>query len=110
MIGATLEAALSANGHSVQRRVTGQLGLDVAASYAPELVLLDLGLLDLDGFAVCRELRTVLPSAVIVLLTARRDQLDIVSGLESGADDYLTKAVQRGRVARARASAFQAYG
>ena len=91
VIGATLETALRANGHSVERRQTGRSGLAAAVEFDPELVLLDLGLPDLDGLTVCRELRTVLPSAVIVLLTARRDQLDIVSGLESGADDYLTK-------------------
>ncbi len=91
VIGASLESALRANGHSVQLRRAGRPGLDCAAEFEPELVLLDLGLPDLDGLTVCRELRMVLPSTVIVLLTARRDQLDIVSGLESGADDYLTK-------------------
>ena len=90
-IGATLESALHANGHSVVWRRSGRSGLDVARDHVPELVLLDLGLPDLDGLTVCRELRTMLPSVVIVLLTARREQIDIVSGLESGADDYLTK-------------------
>lgn len=91
VIGSGLETALRANGHSVERRMDGRSGLAEAEKLVPELVLLDLGLPDLDGLTVCRELRTLLPSAVIVLLTARRDQLDIVSGLESGADDYLTK-------------------
>jgi DNA-binding response OmpR family regulator len=91
VIGATLESALRANGHRVQWCRSGLAGITAAAELEPELVLLDLGLPDLDGLTVCRELRTLLPSTVIVLLTARRDQLDIVSGLESGADDYLTK-------------------
>lgn len=91
VIGQALESALRANGHTVERRLTGTSGLGAASGFTPDLVLLDLGLPDLDGLTVCRELRTLLPSSVIVLLTARREQLDIVSGLESGADDYLTK-------------------
>ena len=91
VIGEALESALRANGHRVERRLTGESGLGAASGFAPDLVLLDLGLPDLDGLTVCRELRTLLPASVIVLLTARRAQLDIVSGLESGADDYLTK-------------------
>ncbi|MGO4691201.1 response regulator transcription factor [Glaciibacter sp. 2TAF33] len=91
VIGATLEAALRAGGYGVERYQSGLAGLAAVAAFEPELVLLDLGLPDLDGLTVCRELRVLLPSAVIVLVTARREQLDIVSGLESGADDYLTK-------------------
>ncbi|MCU1469305.1 MAG: two component transcriptional regulator, winged helix family [Glaciihabitans sp.] len=90
-IGDTLRSALTANGYDVRLAVTGRSGLNVARIHAPELVLLDLGLPDLDGFSVCRDLRALLPSTVIVLLTARGDPLDIVSGLESGADDYLVK-------------------
>lgn len=63
----------------------------VLARKPADLVLLDLGLPDLDGLVVCRELRSMVPSAILVALTARREQLDIVAGLESGADDYLTK-------------------
>jgi len=91
VIGMTLESALRASGYSVERRQDGASGLTAASHVAPDLVLLDLGLPDIDGFTVCRELRMLHPSLVIVLLTARHDQLDIVSGLESGADDYLTK-------------------
>lgn len=91
VIGETLESALRANGLAVERQRDGWAALRSARARAPDLVLLDLGLPDRDGLAVCRELRMILPTAVIVLLTARREQLDIVSGLESGADDYLTK-------------------
>jgi DNA-binding response OmpR family regulator len=90
-IGTTLRSALAANGHDVRLAATGGDGLSVARIHAPELILLDLGLPDLDGFSVCRDLRSLLPFTVIVLLTARGDQLDVVSGLESGADDYLVK-------------------
>ncbi|MBG6214751.1 DNA-binding response OmpR family regulator [Cryobacterium sp. CAN_C3] len=91
VIGMTLESSLRASGFSAERRQNGASGLAAASRVAPDLVLLDLGLPDIDGFTVCRELRMLHPSLVIVLLTARHDQLDIVSGLESGADDYLTK-------------------
>ena len=59
-----------------------------------DLVLLDLGLPDLDGVEVCRQLRTAQPEAVIVILTARDEEMDVIVGLEAGADDYLTKPVR----------------
>ncbi|MCU1569359.1 MAG: two-component system response regulator [Naasia sp.] len=90
-IGSTLTSALRANGYAVVWEKEGGSALRSAERAAPDLVLLDLGLPDLEGLVVCRELRALLPSAVIVILTSRRDQLDVVSGLESGADDYLTK-------------------
>jgi DNA-binding response OmpR family regulator len=90
-IGAALESALGAAGHSVIWKRDGSTALQSARAAAPDLVLLDLGLPDVDGLTICRELRMLLSSAVIVVLTARREQIDIVSGLESGADDYLTK-------------------
>jgi DNA-binding response OmpR family regulator len=90
-IGSVLVSGLNANGYSVQWQLTGRGGLNQAAAADADLVLLDLGLPDLDGLDVCRELRNILPGAVIVVLTARRETLDVVSGLESGADDYLTK-------------------
>ena len=71
---------------------TGRDGLGLAASSPPDLVLLDLGLPDLDGVEVCRRLRSTLPAAVIVVLTARTDEIDVVVALEAGADDYLTKS------------------
>jgi DNA-binding response OmpR family regulator len=111
VIGATLESALRAGGYGVERHRSGLAGISAATAFVPELVLLDLGLPDLDGLTVCRELRTLLPSAVIVLLTARRDQLDIVSGLESGADDYLTKPFSAVELlARLRAHLRRAHG
>lgn len=90
-IASTLESALRVAGHSVVRAATGRAGIDAAIAHEPQLVLLDLGLPDLDGLSVCREIRNLLPGTVIVLLTARREELDVVAGLESGADDYLTK-------------------
>jgi DNA-binding response OmpR family regulator len=90
-IGSTVTSALSANGYEATWKRDGRSGLRAAAEQKPDLVLLDLGLPDLDGLVVCRELKAVVPSAVLVIVTSRRDQLDVVAGLESGADDYLTK-------------------
>ena len=90
-IGASLEAALGANGHQVEWQRSGSSGLASVGGAGPDLVLLDLGLPDLDGLDVCRRLRLACPEAVIVVLTARRDEMDVVAGLESGADDYLFK-------------------
>jgi DNA-binding response OmpR family regulator len=90
-IGAALESALGVAGHSVIWSRDGGAALESARLAAPDLVLLDLGLPDVDGLTICRELRMLLSTTVIVVLTARHEQIDIVSGLESGADDYLTK-------------------
>src|SRR3954447_24890911 len=90
-IGELLAAALAANGHRVERRRTGTEGLRAARTGPVDLVLLDLGLPDIDGVAVCRDLKRLQPQSVFVMLTARRDEMDVVEGLEAGADDYLTK-------------------
>jgi DNA-binding response OmpR family regulator len=90
-IGSLLEAALAANGHQVDWQRTGLSALAAADQTGVDLVLLDLGLPDSEGLDVCRQLRRSRPGAVIVVLTARRDEMDVVAGLESGADDYLFK-------------------
>ena len=59
--------------------------------HRPALVLLDLGLPDLDGVEVCRRLRAEDPTVPIVILTARHAEVDVVLGLDAGADDYVTK-------------------
>jgi DNA-binding response OmpR family regulator len=90
-IGALLQSALRANGHDVTWQRTGGSAIAAASESSYELTLLDLGLPDIDGVEVCRELRARDAACVIVLLTARRDEMDVVVGLEAGADDYLTK-------------------
>lgn len=90
-IGQLLVSALEANGHRVTWRGTGTEALQSVRSDCFELALLDLGLPDVDGIDVCRELKRRQPECVVVVLTARRDEMDVVEGLESGADDYLTK-------------------
>src|SRR3954462_12983200 len=90
-IGAALESGLRSHGHQVWWQRTARGALDAAGRRAFDLVLLDLGLPDLDGVEVCRRLRLAQPSAVLVILTARQGEIDVVVGLEAGADDYLTK-------------------
>jgi DNA-binding response OmpR family regulator len=90
-IGNLLESALRANGHEVSWQRTGRSAIAAAREAQYDLALLDLGLPDMDGVEVCRELRAASPGCVIVMLTARRDEMDVVVGLEAGADDYLTK-------------------
>lgn len=90
-IGGLLEPGLRAHGHDVRWVRSGRDALTAAASAEFDLVLLDLGLPDLDGVEVCRRLRAAQPGCVLVILTARREEMDVVVGLEAGADDYLTK-------------------
>ena len=90
-IGSLLEARLSAHGYETRWLRTGRSALREAVLAEFDLVLLDLGLPDLDGVEVCRQLRSRQPGCVLVMLTARKDEMDVVVGLEAGADDYLTK-------------------
>jgi DNA-binding response OmpR family regulator len=90
-IGRSVNGALIANGHRAVWVHDAAGARDAAAEMRFELALLDLGLPDGDGVDVCRELRQAQPSCIIVMLTARRAEMDVVVGLEAGADDYLTK-------------------
>ncbi len=69
---------------------TGESGLDLVEHEQPDLVLLDIGLPDIDGYQVLRRIRDF-SDVPVVMLTARDDTLDLVKGLELGADDYVTK-------------------
>jgi DNA-binding response OmpR family regulator len=82
--------ALEGDGHRVRVAGTGPDGLERWRAGRPDLILLDLMLPGLDGFEVCRRIRAT-DHVPIIMLTARTDAIDIVVGLESGADDYVTK-------------------
>lgn len=94
VIGETLDASLRRHGHEVFWQRTGRSALDAAHEHGFDLILLDLGLPDLEGTEVCRQLREAQQSCVIVIVTARHEETDVVVGLEAGADDYLTKPVR----------------
>jgi len=81
---------LANEGFSVQTAVDGRDALERARSFQPDIIILDLGLPDMDGVEVCRRIRTF-SDAYIVMLTARDDEVDKVVGLSVGADDYVTK-------------------
>ncbi|GAA1713444.1 response regulator transcription factor [Fodinicola feengrottensis] len=91
VIGDTLVRSLTAHGHRVDWAVTAAEALDAVRTTEYALILLDLGLPDLDGVEVARRVRALRPACVIVMLTARQDEIDVVLGLEAGADDYLPK-------------------
>jgi DNA-binding response OmpR family regulator len=90
-IGRALTSSPGVHGHTARWVMTGAAALAAAAEQPFDLALLDLGLPDLDGVEVCRRLRVVQPGCVLVVLTARDEEIDVVVGLEAGADDYLTK-------------------
>jgi two-component system KDP operon response regulator KdpE len=69
---------------------SGEAGLDAVERDVPDIVLLDVGLPDIDGFEVLRQIRDF-SDVPVVMLTARDDSMDKVKGLELGADDYVTK-------------------
>ena len=85
-----LRAVLPAHGYRLLEAATGAEGLREAATRTPEMILLDLGLPDVDGLEVTRRLREW-SSVPIVVLSARGLERDKVAALDAGADDYLTK-------------------
>jgi len=102
-IGAIVGAYLKQAGFDVVREGTGEGGFQAVDQRQPRFVVLDLGLPDVDGFELCRRLRTV-GDVPILILTARDEEVDRIVGLELGADDYLTKPFSpRELVARVRA-------
>ncbi len=84
---------LTKEGFSVIGAFSGEEGLKIAKSKSPDIILLDLMLPNIDGLDVCRNLRSQDDTSKIpiIMLTAKSDEADIVTGLELGADDYVTK-------------------
>src|SRR5688500_12528980 len=102
-IARTVEFALRADGFETAHALTGRHALELAAATPFDLAILDVGLPDIGGFALCRELRRTRDLPVI-FLTARDAEADRVLGLELGADDYVSKPFSpRELVARVRA-------
>ena len=90
-IGESLTRAFTATGYDTSWARTGRQAIESFAHNGADLVLLDLGLPDVDGLEVCRQIRDADPDAIIMMLTARDEELDIVIGLDAGAVDYITK-------------------
>ena len=90
-IAVPLAKGLTREGLEVERLVRGTAVLErISDGPAPDIVLLDLGLPDVDGFEVCRRLRAA-SDVPIIVVTARAEEVDRVIGLELGADDYIVK-------------------
>lgn len=99
-----LEITLSANGYKIIHSASGKDGLVDAATFHPSLIILDLGLPDIDGHEILKKLREWYSKPVIVL-SVRDSEKDIITALDNGANDYLTKPFRSGELlARIRAS------
>jgi two-component system, OmpR family, KDP operon response regulator KdpE len=92
-----LEITLSANGFKIIEASTGKEGITLAASQQPGLIILDLGLPDLDGLHVIEKLREWY-SKPIIILSVRNAEEYIISALDNGANDYLTKPFRTGEL------------
>src|SRR5438445_2030632 len=86
-----LKDCLEAEGYRVLTAADGELGLERVLTEKPDLVLLDIMLPKLDGFALCAELRRLALNVPVLMLTAKGQVQDRVTGLDAGADDYLVK-------------------
>ena len=98
-----VEAVLSQAGFEVHSAADGREGVDVIRRLQADVVTLDVGLPDIDGFEVLRRVRQF-SDAYVVMLTARTDELDTLTALHTGADDFMTKPF-RPRELRARVAA-----
>jgi two-component system KDP operon response regulator KdpE len=92
-----LQVSLAAQGYQVVESDTGKRGLIEAASRTPDLIILDLGLPDIDGIEVTRQLRGW-SKAPIIVVSARGKEQDKITALDAGADDYLTKPFSVGEL------------
>jgi two-component system KDP operon response regulator KdpE len=92
-----LEITLSANGFKIIKAGDGNEGLAAAASFQPSCIILDLGLPDIDGVDILKELRRWYQKPILVL-TVRNSEEDVVRALDNGANDYLTKPFRTGEL------------
>lgn len=92
-----LRVVLEGSGHRFMEAATAQEGLTLAASHRPHLILLDLGLPDMDGLELAKRLREWY-AAPIIVLSARGQEMDKIGALDAGADDYLTKPFSTGEL------------
>ena len=91
MIRSSRNVTLSSAGYSVIEASDGNEAVEKMLAFHPDIILLDLMLPDVSGFDICRELRRAGSRVPIIILSARSDEIDVVVGLEIGADDYILK-------------------
>jgi len=91
MIRKTVRLACEKEGYAVQEAENGTEALAKLDSFRPDIILLDLMLPDISGFDVCRDIRRAGTKVPILILSAKTEEIDVVVGLEIGADDYVIK-------------------
>jgi DNA-binding response OmpR family regulator len=91
MIRKTVRLACEKEGYAVQEAENGTEALGKVDSFRPDIILLDLMLPDISGFDVCRDIRRSGTKVPILILSAKTEEIDVVVGLEIGADDYIVK-------------------
>src|SRR5499427_8106561 len=104
---AILKTRLAVHGYELLTATDGAEALTIASTQHPDLILLDIMMPKIDGIEVCKRLKndSSMPFTPIILCTAKADSKDVVSGLEAGADEYLTKPIdQTALVARVKAA------
>jgi two-component system KDP operon response regulator KdpE len=105
-----LEITLSSNGYKISEAATGKDGLIAAATHHPALIILDLGLPDIDGIEMLKKIREWYQKPIIIL-SVRNSEEDIIHALDNGANDYLTKPFRTGELlARIRVATRQSQG
>lgn len=92
-----LRITLESNGYNVILASTGKEGISLAVSHTPELIILDLGLPDISGHQVLNELKEWYTKSIIIL-SVQNTENDIITALDNGADDYLTKPFRTGEL------------
>lgn len=92
-----LRASLTAHGYTIFEAASGQEGMDAVVANHPDLIILDLGLPDIDGFEVTQRLREWTQTPIIIL-SVQEQESDKVAALDAGADDYLTKPFSVGEL------------
>ena len=90
VLAGVVASYLDRAGHRTRTVGDGPTAVEIARDWAPDVIVLDLGLPGLDGVEVCRRVRTF-SDCYVLMLTARADEVDMLVGLSVGADDYLTK-------------------
>jgi two-component system KDP operon response regulator KdpE len=92
-----LQVSLTAHGHTVFEATRGQEALEAVVNYRPDIIILDLGLPDIEGVEVTRRLREWTQTPIIIL-SVRDQETDKIAALDAGADDYLTKPFSMGEL------------